>query len=307
MLRIFNAKSKNMKTPIHHYLFGIFLTLSTLSFGQDMADVTIQTIPVNGPVYILEGRGGNIGVSVGADGVFVIDDQFAPLSEKILAAIKMLSDGPLQYVANTHYHGDHSGGNVNMQKAGATIVAHKNVRKRLEQPDRNGNDRPQEALPVITYKTQMSIYINGEEVVILHVGNAHTDGDSLLYFTQSNVLHTGDTFFNGRYPYIDLNSGGSVEGYLAAVKRGMMLVDEDTKIIPGHGPLASRADYMAFMKMLEGLKENALRAINAGMSFEEFVADESITAEYDAQGFGSGFINPKRMRETLYKCLKKQP
>ena len=281
-----------------------FLIISTVS-AQDWSEVEIKTTAINGNVYMLEGRGGNIGVSIGVDGIVIIDDQFAPLSEKILAALKQLSDGPLKYVVNTHYHGDHTGGNENMQQVGATIVAHKNVRKRLLLPNRQGNVRPVEALPVITYKTQMSLFINGEEVVMVHVDNAHTDGDSLLYFADSNVLHTGDTFFNGRYPYIDLNSGGSVAGYIAAVKRGMMLVDDETKIIPGHGPVASKADYMAFLEMLEYLHENAMKALESGMSEEDFVADEGITAKYDEMGFGSGFINSERMRQTLYTSLKK--
>ena len=295
-----------MKITLTRLLFAALSIICFHGMAQDMEDVEFTVYPANGNVAMLEGRGGNIGVSYGEDGIIIIDDQFAPLSEKILTALRGfgLGDIPLKYVANTHYHGDHTGGNENMQKAGATFIAHKNVRQRLQQPDRRGNIRPEEAWPVITYKTQMSVFLNGEEVVMVHVDNAHTDGDSLIYFTNNNVLHTGDTFFNGRYPYIDLNSGGSVDGYIAAVKRGMMLVDDETKIIPGHGPMAVKADYAAFLEMLEAIRANAMKAIEAGMSEADFIADESITAVYDEKGFGSGFINPQRMRETLYKSLK---
>ena len=279
------------------------LVTAALSFGQRFDDVTIATIKLTENTYMLTGAGGNIGVSIGDDGVFIIDDQFAPLSEKILTAIKTLSDKPLSFVVNTHWHGDHTGGNENMANAGATIVAHDNVRNRLTQPKRDGSTNPNEALPVITYNDKLRLHINGESVLVFHVSNAHTDGDSILYFPESNVLHTGDTFFSGRYPYIDLNSGGSVKGYIEAVKRGLMLIDEDTKIIPGHGPLSTKADYESFLKMLETLYDKVSAAIAEGKSEEDVKTDESITKAYDDLGFGTGFINSERIRLTFYKSL----
>ena len=167
-----------------------------LSSSQGFDDVTIEAHQLTDNIYVLTGAGGNIGVSIGDDGVFVIDAQFAPLSEKIEAKLKTLSDKPINMLVNTHYHGDHTGGNANMHSFGAMIIAHDNVRERLaNQPQRNGKLAPKEALPVITYNDKMSIHVNGEQVAIIHVDNAHTDGDSLLYFLDSNVLHVGDTYF----------------------------------------------------------------------------------------------------------------
>ncbi len=265
--------------------------------------VEIKTTKLSDHTYMLEGAGGNIGVSVGDDGIFIIDDQFAPLSEKILTAIKILSDKPLTFLVNTHYHGDHSGGNENMTKAGATIIAHDNVKKRLEAKQRDGTLKPKEALPVITFNDKLNITINDESVAIFHVANAHTDGDILLYFTESNVLHTGDTYFNGRYPYIDLNSGGSVVGYMEAVKKGLMLIDEDTKIIPGHGKVSNQEDYKSFLKMLEELKTNIQKAIDDGKTEDEVKADTKLTKTYDDLDYGSGFINSEKIRFTFYKSL----
>lgn len=254
---------------------------------------------------MLEGAGGNIGVSVGNDGVFIIDDQFAPLSEKILNAIKTISDKPLSFLVNTHYHGDHSGGNANMAKAGATIIAHENVKKRLETTKEGQKPKPKEAIPVITFNDKLNITINGESVAVFHVANAHTDGDALFYFTESNVLHTGDTYFNGRFPYIDLDSGGSVNGYIEAVKRGLIIIDENTKIIPGHGKVSNLEEYKVFLNMLETLRDKTQKAIDNGKSEEEVKLDNSITDTYDALGYGSGFINSEKVRLTFYRSLKK--
>ncbi|TCK67564.1 glyoxylase-like metal-dependent hydrolase (beta-lactamase superfamily II) [Winogradskyella wandonensis] len=288
------------------YFFSFLIVLtSAIGFSQGrFDDVEIKSEKLSENVYVLFGAGGNIGVSVGEDGVFVIDDQFAPLSEKILAKIKTLSDKPLKFLVNTHWHGDHAGGNENMAKAGATIIAHNNVKTRLLNPRRDGSNNPKEALPVITFKEQLYITINGEPVGVFHVANAHTDGDAMLYFTESNILHTGDTYFKGRYPYIDLNSGGSVNGYIEAVKRGFILVDDGTKIIPGHGTIANKEDYRAFLKMLETLKANISQAIAEGKTEDEVKADESLTKEYDDLGYGSGFINSERIRVTFYQSLK---
>ncbi len=290
-----------MKTIQQLPIFLLFI--STSIYAQRFDTVNIKTTKLTEHTYMLEGAGGNIGVSVGDDGVFVIDDQFAPLSEKILTAIKTLSDKPLKFLVNTHYHGDHSGGNQNMTNAGATIIAHDNVKKRLEAKQRDGSLKPKEALPIITFNDKLNITINGESVAVFHVSNAHTDGDALLYFTESNVLHTGDTYFNGRYPYIDLNSGGSVKGYIEAVKKGLMLIDEDTIIIPGHGKLSNKEAYQGFLKMLETLRTSIQKAIDEGITEDVVKADKSLTKTYDSLGFGSGFISSEKIRLTFYKSL----
>jgi glyoxylase-like metal-dependent hydrolase (beta-lactamase superfamily II) len=253
---------------------------------------------------MLVGQGGNIGVSAGEDGVFVIDDQFAQLTPKILEAIKALSDKPISFLANTHHHGDHTGGNVNMAKAGAKIIAHDNVRKRLLKK-RDGSMNAKEALPVITFNDKMSVYINGEQVLIFHIDNAHTDGDALLYFTESNVLHTGDTYFHKRYPYIDVNSGGSIDGYINAVKSGLMLIDDNTKIIPGHGSQSNKAEYASFLKMLETLRANVQGEIDKGKTEDEVANNSVITKTYDDLNYAWNFISSEKIKRAIYKSLKK--
>lgn len=276
-----------------------FYLISTSVFAQGRFDkVTIKTTKLTDNVYMLMGAGGNIGVSVGDDGVLVIDNQFAPLTPKILAAIKEISDKPVKIVMNTHHHGDHTGGNENFGKLGATIIAHDNVRIRLKE------NKPEIALPVITFNDELNVQMNGEQVAVFHIDDAHTNGDALLYFTESNVLHTGDTYFNGRYPYIDLKSGGSVNGYINAVKAGLMVCDENTKVIPGHGNLSNKTEYQTFLKMLETLKTNVLKAITSGKTEEEVVSDESITKAYDDLGYGTGFINTERVKRIFYTSLK---
>ncbi len=279
--------------------FGILL------YAQNPEDVTIKITQLSDQVYMLVGAGGNIGVSVGDDGVFVIDDQYADLTPKIVAAIKTLSDKSIEFLVNTHHHGDHTGGNANLSKLGTTIIAHDNVRERLQNtPNHNGTMSPAEALPVITFNDKLSVHINGEKVKIFHVDNAHTDGDALLYFTESNVLHTGDVYFNGMYPYIDLGSGGSVNGYIEAVKQTLMLINDDTKIIPGHGSVSNKAEYATFLTMLETLRTNVLAEIAKGKSENEVATDNTITKTYDDLGYSWRFITSEKIRRTFYKSLK---
>ena len=279
-------------------LFLSLLFVSALTTISAQNDVTIKTIPVSNNVYMLVGQGGNIGVSVGDDGVFVIDDQFAQLTPKILAAIKNLSDKSIQFVVNTHYHGDHTGGNANMEKAGAKIIAHDNVYKRLSE------GKATEGLPVITFNDKLSVHMNGEQVLVFHVDNAHTDGDAMLYFTESNVLHTGDNYFHKRYPYIDVNSGGSIDGYIDAVKMALMIIDENTKIIPGHGDLSNKAEYASFLEMLAKLRANVQAEIEKGKTEDEVVANSSITKQYDDLNYSWSFINSEKIRSAIYKSLK---
>jgi cyclase len=278
----------------------VFLIFSTPLFAfQDMKDVQIKETSLSKNIYMLEGKGGNIGILIGEDGVFMIDDQFATISPKILEKIRTLSDQPVKYLVNTHHHGDHTGGNENFQKEGALILAHANVRNRLKKNNTTG-------LPVITFNDEMNLYLNENNILVTHVHNAHTDGDALIYFPQDNVLHTGDTFFNGMFPYIDLESGGSVDGYISAVKTGLSLINENTRIIPGHGPLASYNDYQAFLEMLEKIRSNIEKAIAENKTEEEVAADETITREFytDAET-KDAFINGPKIRSKFYRGLKK--
>jgi glyoxylase-like metal-dependent hydrolase (beta-lactamase superfamily II) len=284
----------------------IFFFFGNFANAQRFDKVEIETIKVSDHVYMLIGAGGNIGVSIGDDGVFIIDDQFAPLTEKIHTAIKTLSDKDIKFLVNTHHHGDHTGGNENMQKLGATIIAHDNVRQRLETtPKRDGSMEAKAALPIITFNDELSLHINGEKIGVFHVAHAHTDGDALLYFTKSNVLHTGDTYFKGRYPYIDLKSGGSVDGYINAAKLGLQLIDDETQVIPGHGSLSNKEEYQSFLNMLEYLRTQISEAIKAGKTEDEVAKDEALTKTYDDLNYGTGFINSEKIRRTFYLSLKK--
>jgi len=282
------------------------LTFALMAYGQrDFSKVEIKTIEVSDNIYMLMGSGGNIGVCVGEDGVLMIDDQFAPLSDKILAAIKKLSDKELGYLVNTHFHGDHTGGNENFAKAGATIVAHQNVRKRLSTEQVRGSrttpPAPKAAWPVITFSDDMSLHVNGEDIMIHHVHNAHTDGDAILYFTTSNVMHLGDTFFNGRYPFIDISSGGSINGIIAAADKAIFLADDDTKIIPGHGELASRADLIEYRKVLITMRDRVKAAMDEGQTIDQILAAK-LGADRDEE-WGSGFINGDRFVDFIYSSI----
>lgn len=278
----------------------LFISNSLFAF-QNMSEVEIEIIPVNKNVYMLKGAGGNIGVLTGEDGIFMIDDQFPALSEKIKTKLKTLSDLPVRFLVNSHHHGDHTGGNKNFQKDGTLIFAHENVRKRLK-----ADTTKTGGLPIVTFNEKINLHINNNDIVVAHVHNAHTDGDAIIYFPQSNVLHTGDTFFNGMFPYIDLKSGGSVEGDIEAARTGLSMINDQTKIIPGHGEIASKKDYQAYFKMLETIKENVSKAIAENRSEQEIIADESLTSKFftdeEAEEF---FINGEKIRSTFYNSLKK--
>ncbi|MEP0263621.1 MBL fold metallo-hydrolase [Dokdonia sp.] len=277
--------------------------IATLASAQGRFDnVKINVEPVSENIYMLTGAGGNIGVSIGDEGVFMIDDQFAPLSEKIQSAIKKISDKPIKFLVNTHFHGDHSGGNANFEASGTMIVAHDNVRKRLAATEKTAGA----GLPVITFSDDATFYMNGNDIFITHVHNAHTDGDALVYFVQSNVLHTGDTYFHGRFrfPYIDLNSGGSLAGDIEAAKKGLMIINNDTKIIPGHGPVATRADYQKYHDMLVAIHKNVSQAIKEGKTEDEVVAMQSLTsAYYSDEETAKDFISGEKMRRAAYRSI----
>lgn len=292
-----------MKTIVQLLIILNFIFTATVK-AQNLDDVTIEITKLSDQVYMLAGAGGNIGVSVGDDGVFVIDDEYAPLTSKIESAIKSLTDKDLKFLVNTHHHGDHTGGNANMQKLGATIIAQDNVRQHLEMDNQDNNANNKEGLPIITFNDKLTLYINGEKVSVFHVEHAHTDGDAMLYFTEANVLHTGDVYFAGMYPFIDLNSGGSINGYIEAVKQGLNAINDDTKIIPGHGKVSNKAEYKTFLTMLETLKAAVLVEINKGKTEDEVAADISITKTYDDLGYSWNFINSEKIRRTFYLGLK---
>lgn len=271
------------------------LSVSGLAIAQDrFADVTIQTKALKGSVHMLTGQGGNIGVSAGDDGVLIIDDQFEPLAEKITAALGELGSDKPQFIVNTHFHGDHTGANAwfhsNKQ---STIVAHENVRVRLAKDDKS----EQAALPVITYQDGIKIHFNNETLHIWHLENGHTDGDSVIWFEEPDVLHTGDLFFNERFPFIDLKSGGSVDGYISSVKSLLEKIDEDTVIIPGHGPLANKADYEAFLTMIERTLEIVNKHKEDGLTVDEII-EAGLGDEFSSWSWG--FINEEKWIRTLY-------
>ena len=289
-------------------LLAILLVWSPLpATGQDFANVQIVTTRLADGVHMLVGRGGNLAVSSGSDGVFLVDDQFAPLTAKIRAALAAISSQPLRFVLNTHWHGDHTGGNENLGKAGVLIVAHDNVRQRMSVEqfqaafNRTVPAAPAAALPVVTFGDDVSFHLNGHDVHVFHVANAHTDGDAIVHFRGPNVLHMGDTFFNGLYPFIDLGSGGSVDGVIAAVERALSLADAKTRIIPGHGPQSDRAGLQAYRDLLVTVRGRVADALASGQTLEQVLA-AAPSREFDAE-WGRGFVDPERFVRTLYESL----
>jgi glyoxylase-like metal-dependent hydrolase (beta-lactamase superfamily II) len=271
-----------------------FALCTATSFAQrDFSNVEIKVVPVAKNIYMLEGAGGNIGVSVGTDGSLIVDDQFAPLAPKIEAAVQKLNPGKLRFVLNTHHHGDHTGGNAAFGAKEATIIAQSNVRKRLA----SDANQKKEALPVITFDQSASVHFNGEEIKLLHHGPGHTDGDSIIHFTGANVVHMGDQFFNGGFPFVDLNSGGSVEGYIKTVATVLEKIPADAKIIPGHGKLANVEDLKGFHAML--LETTGL--VRQGIADGKSIADLKTAGLPEKwKSFGTGFINTDRWIETIY-------
>ena len=270
---------------------------------QDFSKVEIKVVPAAGNIYMLQGAGGNIGVSAGSDGILIVDDQYAPLAEKIRAALKGINSGKLKLVLNTHWHGDHTGNNVTFGPE-ATIIAQENVRKRLSTPQHvRGNDipaSPAEALPVVTFQDSVSVHFNGEEIKVIHYPHGHTDGDSVIFFTRSNVVHMGDDFFAARFPFVDMESGGTVQGMTAGVAKVLAQIPADAKVIPGHGPLSTVADLKAYHHMLTETTAIIQKRIKAGKTLAQIQA-EGLPAEW--KEWGSGFIDTKTWIETVYNSL----
>ncbi len=266
-------------------------------------EVMIEATDLGGGIYMLQGRGGNIGISVGDDGVFMIDDQYGAMAEKILAAISDITAQPVAYVLNTHWHSDHTGSNAAMTAAGAILLSHDNVRVRLKKGNQDWDVAPaaDAALPTVTFSETTTFHWNGHEIHVFHFPNAHTDGDALVHFRDLNIIHTGDTLFSGWYPFIDLNSGGSVDGYIANLEALVAMTDNETKIIPGHGPLSGQAEILESIDMLKGAKAAVKALHDQGMNEDEIVAANPL-APWNEK-FTWQFINGERMTRTIAKDL----
>ena len=288
---------------MRRFAISLLLSLAALPASAQQApqEVQVRVERVAPGVAVLFGRGGNIGLSYGADGNVLIDDQYAPMTEPILAAVRSVDPDPVRFVINTHWHGDHTGGNENLGREGAVIVAHDNVRRRMsiEQVLRGTPvpASPAGALPVVTFAEGLNFHLNGDEIRVLHVEHAHTDGDALVFWSRANVLHMGDTFFNGMLPFIDLDSGGSVDGVLAALGRALEIANDGTVIIPGHGPVARRAELVRYRDMIAGLRDRVRAEMRAGRSLDQIKAFRLA----DAHGRASDFISPDAFIETLYR------
>ena len=292
---------------MHRVILALFaLSAAPVAAQQDFSKVEVKAEQLAPGVAVLFGAGGNIGVSYGEDGTVLIDDQFAPLTEKIQAAVTGVGATPVKFLINTHWHGDHSGGNENFGKAGAIIMAHDNVRVRMASDQKTGfgevKASPKAALPVITYADGLKLHLNGEEVRVISMPPAHTDGDSIIHWTKSNVVHMGDLFFNKMsFPFVDRSSGGDVRGVITAATKVLEMTDENTKIIPGHGAVATRAELKAYRNMVNEIVGKIEAAVKAGKTLDE------VKAMKPTDGYGvnpSGFISADRFIEMVYGTFK---
>jgi cyclase len=284
------------------------LCCGAMAQDEDFSKVQMKVTKVGGNVYLLEGAGGNIGASVGEDGIVIVDDQFAPLADKIKTALKGITDKPVRFVINTHYHGDHTGGNAIFQKD-APVIAQDNVRKRMESGGTAGNKGsvkadfkadPKDALPIITFDHDVTVHLNGEDIRALHFPSGHTDGDSVIFFPKSNVVHMGDDFVTYGFPFIDLASGGSVEGMISAVEDVIAKLPPDVKVIPGHGPISNLDDMRKFVTMLKETRAVVEKAMQQGKTLEQMKKEKVLDPW---QKWSGEFINSDAFIETLYNDL----
>ncbi len=289
------------------------LLLAALGAAQDrdFSKVEIKVSKVAGSIYMLQGAGGNIGASVGDDGIVVVDDQYAPLADKIQAALKGITDKPIRFIINTHYHPDHTGGNAYFQKQ-APIIAHDNVRKRLESggPAGNGGSvhfdsqpSPQEALPIITFDHDVTVHLNGEDIRALYFPAGHTDGDSIIFFPKSNVVHMGDDFVTYGFPFIDVEAGGSINGMIDGVEKVIAEVPADVKIIPGHGPVSTVDDVRAYLTMLKATRDVVAQALKDGKTLDQMKQAKILDPW---KKYSGDFVSEDAFLETLYNSLTGQ-
>jgi cyclase len=287
--------------------FGLLAPAASGGTPPEPPPLTFETTKVADGVYLLRGAGGNIGVCTGPDGAFLIDDELAPFTKALREAVAAVSPRPLRFVLNTHWHFDHTGGNKDLGESGVVIVAHDNVRARMstDQFIASINHKepaaPAVALPVVTFDNRLTLHLNGDDVEAIHVPPAHTDGDALIVFKKANVIHAGDLFFNGFYPFIDLSSGGSFEGMIGAADRLLALSDEKTKIIPGHGPLGDRGALQSYRDMLVGIRDKVKPMVQAGKTEAEVVGAHP-TAAFDEK-WGKGFTKPDVFAAVVYQSL----
>ena len=286
----------------------LFISAAALAQGPDLSKVEVKATHVAGTVYMLEGSGGNIAASVGDDGIVLVDAEFAPLVPKNKAALAKISQKPVRFLINTHWHFDHVGGNAGLAADTATILAHENVRKRMQAgAEMFGNKiEPAEprALPILTFQEGVSLWLNGEPVKALHVRPGHTDGDTVVFFTKSNVVHLGDDFVTYGFPFVDLNSGGSVRGMIAALDELIPQIPADAKIIPGHGPVSTLADVKKFRGTLDEIVALVATNLKSGKTLEQ-MQQENVLAPYSA--WQGGFQKPEQFLETVVKDLKSGP
>jgi len=293
-------------SPLRFLITAVALAVPVAASAQSMDDVEIGVESLNDGVHVLTGAGGNIGLVVTDDGAFLIDDQYAPLTDRILSAVRSVTDQPVRFVLNTHWHGDHTGGNEHLAEGGTLVVAHDKVRERMSTEqvmaffDRTAPASPDTALPVVTFNDEVTFHLGDHTINAFHVPRAHTDGDSVVHLPEANVIHAGDTVFYGLYPFVDIDSGGSLSGMISAVERIADLADADTAIIAGHGgPVIDREQLLGYHQMLVTVRKRLGEAIDQGQSLEEIQA-AGITAAFDEQ-WGGGFIPPDRWIELLYR------
>ncbi len=295
-----------MRTPL---LLAALLLCGTAHAQTDWSKIEVKTEKLNDSLYMLTGAGGNLGLVVGKDATFLVDDQYEQMGPKIRAAVEAISKKPIRFVINTHWHFDHTGGNEIMGNNDAVIVAHDNVRKRMSTKQAieflglKFEPSPEKALPTVTFQEGTTFHLNGETIRVVHMPAAHTDGDAIVHFQKSNVIHMGDLFFNGYYPFIDTYSGGNVDGVIAAADKVLAMSDDATRLIPGHGPLARKADLKAYRDMLVAISQRIKAHMKDGKKMEDIIAAKP-TADFDAK-WGKGFIGPARFVEMLYKNLLK--
>jgi cyclase len=284
-------------------IVGTVVSPGRVSAQQDFSKVQIKATHITGGIYMLEGAGGNIGVSVGEDGIVIVDDQFAPLAPKIRTALKEITDKPIRFVLNTHFHGDHTGGNAAFG-ADAPIVAHENVRKRLQGGGGGAAPAAKEALPVITFNDRATVHLNGEDIRAIHFPNGHTDGDSVIFFTQSKVVHMGDEFVTYGFPFVDAENGGSVGGMIAGVEKVLTMVPPDVKFIPGHGPVSTPEEVRKYVAMLKDTRSLVAKAVAEGKTADQMKGSH-LLAKYE--DLGTGFIKTDAWIDLLNAEVRQKP